>query len=272
MRWSQGVWSEERLIEAVNSTEEFFATPYGPSSVAPDDVRDFELYFERLEAAGQGNVKRPDLLVFRRVDEAEVRGLVRELGGTQELPFVSEDDSGMQNLLSYAVLAVECENSLWKATQMPAYGKELRPMKRLGGLPGLPANAVLPTVIIKEEDLAPLQAWQHANGVPIHVWHVFYDIAFGIAFDEALRLIEEGLILPTKQMFQAPGGATTSKAIYKIYYHYVYPIGVATEEPRLAPAVITDANGHILPYVYFEGGNLRLANDLVRVLDEAANA
>lgn len=43
-----GVWSEERLIQAVNETGQFFAIPYGPSSTAPeDDVREFELYFER---------------------------------------------------------------------------------------------------------------------------------------------------------------------------------------------------------------------------------
>jgi len=52
MRWSQGVWSEERITQAVNQNGEFFAIPYGPSSVAPDDdVRAFELYFERLEIA-----------------------------------------------------------------------------------------------------------------------------------------------------------------------------------------------------------------------------
>ena len=65
MRWSQGVWSEKRLIEAVNQTIEFFAIPYGPSGTAPSgSVREFELYFERLEAAGLGRIKRPDLLVL----------------------------------------------------------------------------------------------------------------------------------------------------------------------------------------------------------------
>ncbi|HMZ20521.1 MAG TPA: hypothetical protein PLD20_21465 [Blastocatellia bacterium] len=31
MRWSQGVWSENRLREALNQTGEFYALPYGPS-------------------------------------------------------------------------------------------------------------------------------------------------------------------------------------------------------------------------------------------------
>lgn len=50
MRWSQGVWSEKRILEAINKTDDFYAIPYGPSGVAPtDNVREYELYFERLE-------------------------------------------------------------------------------------------------------------------------------------------------------------------------------------------------------------------------------
>jgi hypothetical protein len=53
MRWSQGVWSEDRLVQAIHETGAYFTLPYGPSGTAPDnDVREFELYFERLEAAG----------------------------------------------------------------------------------------------------------------------------------------------------------------------------------------------------------------------------
>src|SRR5271169_6775628 len=73
MRWSQGVWSEHRLIEAVNETGSFFAIPYGPSGTAPTgSVREFELYFERLEAAGLGKIERPDLLVFSSADKKKV--------------------------------------------------------------------------------------------------------------------------------------------------------------------------------------------------------
>lgn len=65
MRWSQGVWSEKRLIDAINKTNQFYAIAYGPSGTAPtNDVRAFELYFERLEAAGLGNIKRPGPFSF----------------------------------------------------------------------------------------------------------------------------------------------------------------------------------------------------------------
>lgn len=272
MRWSQGVWSEERITHAVNETNEFFAIPYGPSGTAPDDdVRAFELYFERLEAAGLGAIKRPDLLLFRKTDQQAIEKLVDNLGGLSELPFTVEDNKGTKEMLSKAIVAVECENSLWKGQLMPDYGAKLKPQKRLNGKAGLKKNAVLPTIILKEEDREPLQAWQDANEIPIHIWHVFYDMAFGIAFDKAQRLIKEGYIQPTKQTFQAPGGATTTKSLYKFYYHYGFPLGDAREEPKLTAKHIVDKNGHILPYVHFEGGTMSLRDEALGILRKMAN-
>lgn len=273
MRWSQGEWSEKRLIQAVNDTGQYVAFAYGPSSVAPEgDVRAFELYFERLEAAGLGQLKRPDLLIFSKSDEIRVKERIDLLGGEQELPFLSEVEPGMRELLSWAIIAVECENSLWIAKQMPAYGRELTPQRRLGGLLGLPKNAVVPTVIIKDEDRLRLSNWQTEQLVPIHVWHAFFDVAYGIRFDDAESLILAGNIEPTVQTFQAPGGATTTKSIYKFYYHYAYSLGEAIEEAQLSSAHVIDKNGHILPYVKFEGGTLKLSAEALKILDQATAA
>lgn len=266
MRWSQGVWSEKRLTDAINATDHFFAIPYGPSGTAPtNDVRAFELYFERLEHAGLGKIKRPDLLLFKKSDFDEVTDFLISISGVEELPFTVENE--LRPLLSKALIAIECENSLWVAEKMPDYAKSLKPQKRLDGKLGLAKNAVLPTVIIKEEDRLPLKKWQEESGVSIHVWHVFFDKAFGLALDEAERLVNEGWILPTEQVFQAPGGATTKKAIYKYYYHYAYPLGQSIEQPRLIPECIQDKNGHILPYVKFEGGTLELTSDVINLLN-----
>jgi len=267
MRWSQGVWAEKRLVAAVNKTNQFYAIAYGPSGTAPtDDVRAFELYFERLEHAGLGKIKRPDLLVFKIADKPFVDKFLTSVGGEAELPFITEDK--LQELISKAIIAVEYENSLWVAEKMPFYNVPMKAQKRLGGKLGLAKNAVLPTVIIKEEDRIPLSKWQEQNKIPIHVWHVFFDRAYGLSFDKAQRLVIDGLILPTEQVFQAPGGATTKKAIYKYYYHYAYPIGIANERPNLIPAFIEDKNGHILPYVKFEGGLLEITTDAINLLKQ----
>jgi hypothetical protein len=155
---------------------------------------------------------------------------------------------------------------------MPQYGTALRPQKRLRGKPGLRKNAVLPTVIIKNEDLGPLADWETKNQLTIHVWHVFYDLAFGLSLDRAKQLINDGLIEPTIQTFQAPSGATTRKALYKFYYQYAYALGEAITEPTLIADSIVDRNGHILPYVKFDGGSLRVTDEAIGVLDEAVVA
>ncbi len=186
------------------------------------------------------------------------------------MPFTPEED--LKELLSLAILAVECENSLWKASQMPDYGKELKPQRWMSNRPGMKKTAILPTIILKEEDRKPLSDWQQATGIPVHIWHVFYDIAFGISFEKAEDIIEAGLIQGTEQIFQAPSGATTRKIIYKIYYQYGYPLGYTREEPKLMADYVIDRNGHILPYVRFVGGNMSLSPDALQVLNDAAQA
>ncbi len=265
MRWQQGVWTEKRFIEALSGVRDFFAIPYGPSSVAPtDDLRAHELYFERLEAAGLGSVKRPDLLIFHERHQNQVPDLLEKAGGVEELPFVPEEE--LRDLVRLAALAVECENSLWVAEEMPAYGEELRPMRRLGGKPGLSKNAVLPTVIIKEEDRSPLLRWEQENGKPIHIWHAFYDRAYGLALSRAGELIEEKLIEPREQTYQAPGGTVTKKITWGFYYHYAYDLARSVQPPRLVAEFIKDRNGHILPYVRFREGSLSLSEEALGVL------
>lgn len=60
MRWSQGVWSERRIAEAVNDTGTYAALPYGPSGVAPsDDVRAHECTSSDLRQLGWGTSNGP---------------------------------------------------------------------------------------------------------------------------------------------------------------------------------------------------------------------
>lgn len=265
MRWSQGVWSEDRFKMAINATEMYFALPYGPSGTAPNnDVRAFELYFERLEAAGLATLKRPDLLVFRKDHLAFVEHFLEQIGGVQELPFIPETD--LKPLLAHAQIAIECENSLWVARQMPDFGKPLTPQKRLNGQLGLKKNAVVPTVIIKEEDRHRLLSWQVQTGITIHLWHAFYDAAWGITLNKIENLIDTGQIEPYRQVFQSPSGSTSTKIIYKIYYQHAYLLGEATQPPQLQATSITDKNGHILPYVKFVGGQMVLDTEALAVL------
>lgn len=136
MRWSQGVWSEHRLMYSINEQTNFYAVPYGPSSAAPhDNVREFELHFERLDAAGLGKVKKPDLLIFKNSEKDNVDEIIRKSGGVEELPFLKEET--MKELISKALVGIECENSLWVAQKMPDFQSKFTSQKRLDGKLGL---------------------------------------------------------------------------------------------------------------------------------------
>ncbi len=263
MRWSQGRWAEDIVVRAINATGKFRAVPYGPSSVAPSDPQEMERYFERLDRAGAAG-KRPDLLILSRPDYETIRRQLDTVG-LDNIPFTPEES--LKFLLSNALIAVEVESSLWVANQMPDYGKG-KPLTRQGhpDLIGFAKNKKVPTVIIKDEDLEPLQQWEAERRVPIFVFHVFYDQAYYISLKRARWLINEGIIILTKQTFYAPGGPTTQKPIYKIWYTLAYPLGKMTRAPEMAAKFIQDKNGHILPYVHFSGGEMVLSQEILEEL------
>lgn len=268
MRWSQGAWSEDQLVAAVNNEGSFFALPYGPSGVAPDNnVEEYERYFERLELAGLGKIKRPDLLIFPIKTKNEVLEVVEQLGGIEELPFHSEEDMVVQKLLSYALIAVECENSLWIAKKMPHYEYTLKPQKRLNGQMGLAKTAVLPTIIMKDEDKGPLAEWQSRNPkVELHIWHAFFDEAYGISFREILKLIDAGLVEGTVYEFANAGQSSTKKVLYKVPYFRGYKLATSETQPDLKAQVVVDKNGHIYPYVTFVGGVMSIQPEALATL------
>jgi len=219
-----------------------------------------ERYFERLDQAGSVG-KRPDLLILSRPDHAVVREQLDAVG-LGDIPFSPEES--LKFLLSKALIAVEVENSLWVASQMPDYGKG-KTLARQGhpDLIGFAKGKKVPTVIIKDEDLDPLLQWEARWHVPIFVFHVFYDQAYYLSLQRARWLINEGIIAPTKQTFYAPSGPTTYKLIYKIWYTLAYPLGSMTRAPEMAAKFVQDKNGHILPYVHFSGGEMALSREIL---------
>jgi hypothetical protein len=203
MRFSQGRWAEDILLRTINATDDLRAVPYGPSSVAPSEPHEMELYFERLNKAGTVG-KRPDLLVLSRDDYETVHVQMNEIG-LANLPFTLEAD--LDFLRSRTIIAAEVENSLWVAREMPHYGKgvaltelitkprRFRKPEKIARwetwtknvqrfcsksegrnrLKGFLETAKVPTIIIKDEDLGPVAEWETNYNVPIFIFHVFYD-------------------------------------------------------------------------------------------------
>jgi hypothetical protein len=294
MRFSQGRWAEDILVRTINATDDLRAVPYGPSSVAPSEPYEMELYFERLDKAGTVG-KRPDLLVLPKDGYEAIRPQLNEIG-LANLPFTPEAD--LDFLRSRTIIAVEVENSLWVAREMPDYGKGValtelitkprrfrkpEKIKRWEAwtenvqrfcsqsearkrLKGFLETAKVPTIIIKDEDLVPVTDWETNYNVPVFIFHVFYDQAYYISLQDARELIENGVILPTEQTFYAPGGPTTHKHIYKIWYTLAQPLGTMIRQPEMSAKFVKDKNGHILPYVHFSGGEMALSAEILAEL------
>jgi hypothetical protein len=79
MRFSQGRWAEDIVVRTINATDELRAISYGPSSVAPSEPHEMELYFERLYKAGTIG-KRPGLLILARDDYEAIHPRLNEIG------------------------------------------------------------------------------------------------------------------------------------------------------------------------------------------------
>lgn len=124
---------------------------------------------------------------------------------------------------------------------------------------------------MKEEDREPLQMWQGANRIPIHIWHVFFDMAYGLAFDEAQQMIRQRFVPLLEDTFQPLGGETTKKSLYEFSIQFGYQLGDFAEEPHFLAKNITDENGNVFPYVSIQGGKMKLHSEALGVLRELAH-
>jgi hypothetical protein len=261
MRWSQGRWAEELVQSAFEKEDTFRVVPYGPSSVAPTEPEKLESYFEMLRNVNIVG-KRPDFLILHKRSYEQIQDDLNRIQ-LSNIPFTSDDQ--LEFLISKAIAAAEVETSLWVASEMPDYGKG-KPLQNDPTIVTFKKRQKAPTIIIKEEDIEPLKEWQKYHKIPVYIFHLFYDLAYFLSFSRALELIRRKIVVPTRQTFQAPGGPTTTKNIYKFWYTLARPLGKMVKPPSLVAKHIKDKNGHILPYVHFENGELELSHEIIEEL------
>ena len=276
MRYEQGRWSENRIIEAIQNSGAYWAFPYGRSGVGPTDKAKIEEYWaEYIKAESVG--KRPDILVIRRADYDRLGDPEQRLGDT-----TLATDEALSDYLRVAVCGIEAENSLWRAAKMPDFGKTT--LTKL--------NFIAPTVIVKQEDELELVAWQSAFGIPICVVQAFFDRAYIVTLDfivEAVSKInaaaagegvvglgfapldvkdrkraadrvqkELGVFITEQSFSDARSGTATKKTLYRTHYSVAHEFGIVSpdNQPEAKPEIIEEDNGKIMPYVRFVGGQL----------------
>lgn len=165
----------------------------------------------------------------------------------------------LRNVITKAQAAFEIENSLWVTEKMPGFGKPFSRYKRGKNKGRLKAAGIIPTIIVKEEDISHLQQWEAEYKVPIYVVHIFYDRGYFIKFDDVLALLDSGeLGMETRRFTNPAGMAASSKQIVKVPYVLCKEFGTVSG-PTLEPKTFVDKNGKVMTYVTFLGGEVHLS-------------
>jgi len=257
MRWSQGRWSEETVIRALNATSEFGVIPYRPSTVAPDDPQELERFFETMDVVAQEG-KRPDLLLYDRLTFDGVRQEIDHRWG--DIKKVAQTPSPeLGAIISKARAALEIENSLWVTSKMPGFGKPFTRYTRGKNKGRLKPPGIIPTIIVKGEDIPRLEEWEGRFGIPIYIVHIFYDRGYFIKFSQVTHLLSSGELGFETQKFTNPDGTASSpKQIVKVPYILCQEFGTVSN-PTLSPRTFVDKNGKVMTYVTFSGGSIELS-------------
>lgn len=286
MRYAQGQWSEERVVESINVSESYRALPYGLSQVGPENKEDIPAYWEKFRQA-ESVGKRPDILVLRRGDFERLNDRL------PEDPTVAMDDEPTP-FIEAAICGIEAENSLWVAEKMPDYGVEKITRK----------DFIAPTIIVKEQDAPELVAWQQHHGVPVCVVQVFFDRSYIMRLDDILAAVDEieaasrgegvgslgiapldekenkkranelqkrlGVFIKEQNYPDSRTGTSTKKVTYRTHHTRAKEFGVLDPEnpPTYIPKVMVEKNGKIMSYVHFEGGILKLSEPALRLFEE----
>lgn len=257
MRWAQGRWSEEIVVHALDETDHFGVIPYGPSTVAAEDPNELEFFFEKMDVIAKEG-KRPDLLLYDKVtaDWAR-RELEHRLGNIEKMAETSSEQ--VRDVITKALAAFEIENSLWVTEKMPGFGKPFSRYVRGKSKGRLKPAGIIPTIIVKQEDIPRLERWEAEYGIPIYVVHIFYDRGYFIKFQDILGLLASGELGMETQRFTNPDGTAASpKQIVKVPYILCKEFGTVSG-PTLVPRTFIDKNGKVMTYVTFSGGEIHLS-------------
>jgi hypothetical protein len=182
----------------------------------------------------------------------------RRLGSIEKM--AETPSAHVQDIIAKARAALEVENSLWVTEKMPGFGKPFSRYARGKNKGRLKPAGIIPTIIVKQEDVPRLQQWEADYRVPIYVVHIFYNRGYFIKFDEAMNLLESGELGMETQRFTNPdGSAATPKQIVKVPYILCKESGTVSG-PTLAPRTFVDKNGKVMTYVTFSGGEITLSS------------
>jgi len=258
-KWSLGSWAEQKIINSINASDLFRAVSYGRSEVSSaknkeERQEEYDLYKER-ESSG----KRPDLLVFEReiydelMKDGKYASLLADLSNNPE--------SEIQEIVPNSLLAIESKASLWEGKKMSHFGRDWsnkvgrrNPLREV-------KNWSAPTVMLKEEELNPLNNWESHYRKPVYIVHIFYDVAYILSFSKLKEYIAEGVITVKQEVYD-----NNPKDVFSVYYGLANEFGIFADTAKIVPRYYQTKGGKFKPDLSFEGGEIVIILNKASVL------
>jgi len=256
-KWSLGSWAEQKIISAINASEDFRAVSYGKSGVSTaksrEEIRDYWNLHKERESFG----KRPDVLVFETETYDE---LIKDKKNTELFEDLAGNlESDIQEIVNASLLGIESEASIWQGEKMSHFGRDWwNKTGRKNALKDV-KTWTAPTVIVKDEDLQPLIDWQNYYQKPIYIVHLFYDLALMLNFSKLREYIAEGIVKGEDFNY-----GKASKVIYQTFHGLATEFGKFTELAEIIPFVSQTNGGKFEADLYFEGGEIQINQDTIQ--------
>lgn len=242
---AQGMWAEEKLMEAINSTSQLIAIKYGQSRYNHELISNKEAwkkYVTKVYSQMSKFGKRPDILIFRREDIST------------DLPQdISErDEEEIKDIVFKSIAGIECRSSSYYYDEyVKARGREGKEL----------------SITVKEEDIERLIKWRktYCGSKPLFYLQLFFDKGFFISFDRVLEIIAQAKTRKIEH-YRFAVDRKTGKATHFIGMSHAKVCLIAIEYPKVVAKSIKAWDGKVYAIRTPEGGKFKLNEEFIQEL------
>jgi hypothetical protein len=242
---AQGMWAEEKLMEAINPIPQFIAVKYGQSRYNHELISSksaWKNYVTKIYAQMSKYGKRPDILIFRR-DKISIN-LPEDIS--------EKDEEDIKDIVFKSIAGIECRSSSYYYDE---YVKERgEDDKEL-------------SITVKDEDIDRLIKWRntYCGSKPIYYVQLFFDKGFFISFDEILNIIKKAKVERIKY-YRFERDRKTQKATHFIGISHTKVGLIAIEYPNVTAKPIKAWNGKVYAIRTPEKGKFKLSDEFIQEL------
>jgi len=242
---AQGMWAEEKLIEAINSIPQFVAVRYGQSRYDHELISSksaWKNYVTKLYEQMSKYGKRPDILVFRRDDTS--LSLPKDIS--------EKDEECIKDIVYKSIAGIECRSSSYYYDEyIRERGRDLKEL----------------SITVKDEDIDRLIKWRetYCGSKPVYYVQLFFDKGFFISFDEVLNIIKRARIEHIEH-YRFKREKKTGKATHYIGISLAKIGLIAIENPNVIAKSIKAWDGKVYAIRTPEKGRFKLTDEFVQEL------